>query len=126
MVEEGNRSTLKDIVNYDVEEHITESEKELIQRTFRGNPTLINLLRKIFIPMVSDESLPIEDFAKDSFLVGKQWDQIPAAEAKILMVAREDAIKFILGGLIKIKIMAADIEISPEEKAENKKKDSSQ
>ena len=83
-------------------------------------------MRKVFIPMVTDESLPIEDFGKDSFNVGKDWHSIPAAEAKILMVAREDAIKFILGGLIKLKIMAADIEVSPEEAEENRNKDSSQ
>lgn len=97
---------LEDLLTYTPEQEFSESEIALLQSTFRNNNKLIKLLRKVFIQTISDPELPIEQFQHEILTQGRQWSQIPADEAKILFVAREDAIKFIFGGLIKLKMLA--------------------
>lgn len=111
------RASLKDAINYQPDNYLSPDEITLIQNTFKGNNTLVNILRKLFIPTITDAELPLESFGSDTFLLGREYAQIPEAEIKSLIVAREDAIKFICGGLIKLKVIAnmskeTDIEAS--------------
>lgn len=119
------RASLKDVINYQPEKYITDDELALVRATFKDNPKLLKVIRKIMVPTVSDPELPIENMGSDFFLQGREWAQIPAEEAKILMVARQDALQFILGALIKLQVIANEGELSPIQLAEKRKKDSS-
>lgn len=123
---ERERVTLKDVMNYAPEEHLSKEEVDLIHRTFKGNEALINVLRKIFIPTLNDPKLPVEEFGKDPFLMDTDFRQIPEHELKSVMVGRQDAIKLVFGGLIKLKIIANQKVLTDEELAEIQKKDSTQ
>lgn len=121
------RASLKDVVSqyYQPEKYLTEGEMKLIKQTFRDNPVMMNIIRKILLPTVADPSLPLEELGNDAWMSGRIWSQIPAEEAKILAVARQDAIEFILGGLIKLKVLAHEPEENDAEAEERRKKDSS-
>ena len=119
------KASLSDIINYKAELYITEEDQTLLRDTFKGNERLIKLLRKVLLPTLSDPGLPIEDFGKDMWFSRREWSQIPAEEAKILICAREETIKFIMGGLINLKQIANITEESPQAKALRMKKDSS-
>lgn len=122
--EKEARVQLKDILKYETDSFLSQEEVDLIRNTFKYNPQLFRVLRKIFIPSVSTLDLPIEEIHRDMWLVGKEWDQIPADEAKILAVARQDTIKFIVGGLISLKNIAAIEEESEQERKLREEKDS--
>lgn len=124
MAEPQRPASLSDLLNYKPEQYLSEGELSLIQSTFRNNPKLIAVLRKIFVPTIADPDLPIEQMGDDTFGAGYQWQQIPADEVKILVVARQDAIKFIMGGLIKLKIIASSSDENPMEAALRRSKDS--
>lgn len=118
------KATLKDILNYTPEEYLSDEENKLIQNTFRGNPLLMKVIRKIMIPTMADPELPIEMLGGDVFFSKTVWSQIPADEAKILAVARQEALEFIIGGLIKINVIAHSTEKTEEEIDKQRKKDS--
>lgn len=118
------KATLKDIINYEPEEYLSRGELELIQNTFRGNKELMKVLRKVMIPTIYDPELPIEQLAHDFYFSKTQWSQIPADEAKILAVARQEALEFIIGGLIKLNVIANEKQELPEDKETREKKDS--
>lgn len=120
----AERATLRSVLNYDPEQYLTDAEVSLIKSTFHNNPRLIAILRKLMLPTLADPSLPIEQMGKDIFMEGRQWAQIPADEAKILYVAREDAAKFIIGGLVQLKNIAAIKDETPMEQALRRSKDS--
>lgn len=119
----GERATLKDVLNYDPEAYITDEEIDLIRRTFNSR-MVINVLRKIFLPTAFDGEIPIENQTMDIYMQGYKLEQIPADEAKIVMLARQDTIKIIMGGLIKLKSIAASKEETEMEKALRRSKDS--
>lgn len=112
-----NKSKLEDILNYDPGNYFSDQEIGLIQSTFHDNPALINLLRKILLPTLGDPEMPIEQYGNDVYLTSREWAQIPADEAKVLMVARQDAIKFVAGGLIRLKVIAQSRRPSDQEAA---------
>lgn len=118
----GKRASLRDVVNYEVEGNLSESEVKLIQSTFRNNKVLIGVIRKIMVPTISDPTLPIESINDDPFL-NRDWSAMPMEEAKALIVARQDAIKFVIGGLIKLQVIAHQPVETEEEKAARLKKD---
>ena len=120
----SEKATLKDIINYEPEDYLSKDEIDLIQRTFKGNPLLIKVLRKIFMPTAFDPELPIEQMGQDSWMVDKDWSAMPMEEAKALIVARNDTIKFILGGLVKLNVIAHSTEETPAEALERAAKDS--
>lgn len=124
MPEKGQKSRLQDVLNYQTEGYFTPEEIAVIQSTF-NNPKVIAILRKALLPSVGDLSLPIEEaLGQDVWLAGYQWQQIPAEEAKILATARQDSIKFIIGGLIKLKVIAHTAPDSDIEAAFKRSKDS--
>lgn len=120
----AERATLKDIINYEPETYLTADEISLIQGTFRGNDALFRVLRKVLLPSVGDSSLPIEELNKDMWLIGRDYAQIPDAEIKSVVLARQDAIQFVLGALIQLKVLANSKEESEIERAYRRTKDS--
>ncbi len=122
---QSQRVKLADVLNYQPEQYLNESEMSLIQSTFRGNTSLIAVLRKVMIPTIADPSLPIEEVNADPFL-NRDWSAMPMEEAKALIVARQDAIKFIIGGLIKLQVLANGSNETPMETAMRRAKDSAQ
>lgn len=122
---EQQRATLKQVVGeyYKPEEYLSEDELSLIRSTFSDN-RLVKVVRKILLPTIADPELPLEELASDTWLAGRAWAQIPAEEAKIMAVARQDAIEFIMGGLIKLKVIANQKPETEAEKAYRRTKDS--
>lgn len=120
----AERATLKDLINYEPDTYITKDETSLIRNTFKGNDALFKVLRKVLLPSVGDPNLPIEEIEKDMWLAGRDYSQIPAEEIKPIVLARQDAIKFVLGALIQLKIIANSAEETEIEKAYRRTKDS--
>lgn len=120
---EPKRASLTDVLNYEPEQYFSEDELMLIRNTFRS-PVVINLLRKVFIPTISDPELPLEDFGNDMFLAGREYAQIPDGEIKSIVLARQDAIKFIMGALVKLKVIANTPDMTPEQKKLQQKQNS--
>ena len=121
----GERAKLADVINYQPEQYLSAAEISLIQNTFKNNQALINVVRKVFIPTISDPTLPIEEVNADPFL-NRDWSAMPMDEAKALIVARQDAIKFVIGGLIKLQVLANRSTETPMEAALRRSKDSAQ
>src|SRR3990167_6295052 len=119
------RATLQDMLNYAPEEYLSGEDISLIQGTFKNNEKLIKVLRKLLLPTSFDPDLPIEEIKGDVWMVDKDWASVPNDEIKPLVVARADAIKFIIGGLIKLKVIANTREESKEEETARREKDSS-
>lgn len=126
MENKDTRVGLSDVINYAPEQYLTDAEVAIIQSAFKDNHFLMNTLRKVLVPTIYDAQTPIEHFAKDSIDIGRDWAAIPADEAKILFVARQDAIKFIIGGLMHLKTIANQKVESSDEKAIRQGKDSAQ
>ena len=122
---EQKATTLADIINYKPEQYITDDEVSLVRSTFRGNDRLIKVLRKVLLPTAFDSELPIEQMRDDAWMAGMDFSQIPVEQVKSLVVARQDTIKFILGGLIKLKLMANDETKTPAQVAAIQKQNSS-
>lgn len=97
---------LKDLLNYDIETYINENEIELLRNTFGREPLLAKIIRKIMLPAIGDNELSPEEMGKDIWLQGIDWAQVSADEAKALILGRQLAIKFIMGGLIQLKVMS--------------------
>lgn len=121
---EQKPASLRDLIKYEPEKYMTDDEVSLIRSTFRDNPRLIAVLRKVFLPTVQDPALPVEEIANDIWFAGKQWDAVPNEQIKSLVVARQEAIKFIMGGFISLKQLANTSEESEMEAALRRSKDS--
>jgi hypothetical protein len=119
------RAQLKDMLSYEADTYYSEDEIGLIRRTFKDNNELIKVIRKTFLPTISDPELPLEEFQKDWMINGKSWTQIPESERASMVLARQEAIEFIVGGLIMLKNLANIKEESPQEKSNRREKDSS-
>lgn len=124
MPEGSQKASLRDVLNYEAETYFSDEELSLIRSTFQNNPRLMKVLRKALIPTFSDLELPLEDVGKDLWLVGRDYAQIPDAEIKSIVLARQEAIKFIAGGLINLKVIANAKDESPMEAALRRSKDS--
>lgn len=120
-----DRATLKDVLNYEPEQYLSPEDISWVRTTF-GNPKAIARLRKLFLPTISDPEMPLEEMGNDVYLSGLDWMGMPAEHAKAIIAARQDAIKFIVGAIIKIKIIAASSDESPMEAALRRSKDSTQ
>jgi len=125
-MEQNSKARLQDIVPYSLDTYFSQDEIDLIRSTFKNNPRLMKLLRKVFIPTIHDPELPIEEISGDVWLAGKDWDAIPVDEVKSLVVARADAVKFVVGGLIKLKVLAHQEDENAEKAALRRKVDSAQ
>lgn len=122
-MEQQQPASLRDVLNYEPERYISDEDIALI-RTL--TPKHLAVIRKIMLPTVSDPSLPIEEMGKDAFLTGVDWLGMPAEHVKAIMQGRMEAIKFILGGLVQLKMIANAKEPNPYTEALRRKKDSAQ
>lgn len=118
------QAKLSDILGYKAETYFSPDEMALIQNTFKDR-RVINVLRKALLPSVGDATLPVEEFGNDVWLTGRDYSQIPDSEVKSVVLARQEAIKFIMGGLIKLKVMANSQVEDPMAEALRRSKDSS-
>lgn len=99
---------LKDVLpnNYDATDYFSQDEIQWIQMVL-GTPLAIKILRKIFLPTVHDPELPIEEFAKDIFGKDLNYLSMDANNVKAIVQGRQEAVKFIMDGLIRIKVIAS-------------------
>ena len=122
------RVSLKDVLNsvpgYEQQSYLTKEEKSAIKFAFKGNPTLFKAIKKLLLPTISDPDMPIEDFGDDIFNRSRTWSQIPAEEAKILAVARQDSIEFLRNALAQISLMVITPDETPDELADRARKNS--
>lgn len=124
MPDNTQRATLRDVINYEPEMYLSSDEMALIKSTFKDNPKLIAVLRKVFLPTMSDPSLPIEEISNDVLLTGVDWQGMPTEHIKPILLGRMEAIKFVAGGLIKLKMLSNASEPNPYAEALRRKKDS--
>lgn len=105
-MEQQQPAQLRDVLSYTPDTYFSEGELKLIQNTFKDNPAIMKILRKILLPTIQDPELPLEEWQKDAYQIGKVWNQIPASERSQMILARQDALEFIVGGLIQLKSLA--------------------
>lgn len=117
-------ANLKDVLPYDPETYLSKDEVDLIRNTFQGNEKLIKVLRKLFLPTAFDPELPIEEIGGDVWMANFDFTQMQSSEIKPLVLGRQDAIKFVIGGLIKLKVIANQTQETEMEAAYRRSKDS--
>jgi len=124
---QDSKTTLADVIgdSYTPEQYLSDGEIDLIKRTFKGNDALIKVLRKIFMTTAMDPELPIENMGQDCWMVDRDFAQMSEKEIKSIVLARQDTIKFVLGGLVKLKILAYTEDVPTEERKKRREKDSS-
>lgn len=115
-------ASLADVLNYEPEKYLSDEDMAII-KTF--TPKHLTVIRKMMLPTVVDAELPMEEMGQDCYLTGIDWMSMPAEHAKAIMQGRTEAIKFILGGLIKLRILATGSVESPLQKEERMRKSSS-
>lgn len=125
--DKSKMASLSDLLNYEPDTYIKSDDITLIKNTFRGEVgnRLIKVLRKILLPSVGDPDMPIEEMGQDVWMVGRDYGAIPSEQVKSIVLARQEAIKFVMGGLIKLKVIASDKKETGLETALRQQKDSS-
>lgn len=96
---------LKEMLNYEADSYFSPDEISFIQNTFK-DPKAIKILRKALLPSIFDPELPIEELGGDVWMQGVEFDQMQAVEVKPIVIGRQMAIKFVVGALIKLKVIA--------------------
>ena len=125
-MEKSQQTKLREMLPYEPDTYLSQEEVRLIQATFKGNEKLLKVLRKLMLPSAFDPELPIEEMMGDVWMVDKDFSQLPVGEIKAIVLARQDAIKFILGGLIKLKVISNSVAETPMEAAARRSMDSAQ
>lgn len=114
----------EDVLGETMETYLSLEDAEIIHDAFKGNKKLIRAIQKIFIPTIQDPEMCPESMGEDFWMSGKQWDNMPVEEVKALVVARQDTIKHVMGGLIRIKAIANVKRENMQEIQNRRKKDS--
>jgi len=120
------KASLQDVLNYTPQTSLTEWEVKLIKDTFKDNDALLNVIRKVMLPSISDPSLPVEEFSKDMFFAHVDWAMMPENEIKPTVLGLQKAAQYILGSFIKLKVIANMKDETDEQRNLRRKKDSSQ
>ena len=121
---EPAKASLRDVLNYNVESYITEEDVKIVREHFKDNPKLLNLIRKVFMPTMSDGMLPVEEIGKDMWFAGVDFSSLTKEEAYVRILARQEAIKFIAGGIMSLKQIASISEEDELNRAARRAKDS--
>lgn len=116
--------TTEDVLGETMETYLTQEDAEIIHDAFKGNKRLMKAVQKVFLPTIQDPEMPPESIGEDFWLAGKQWDNMPVDEIKALVVARQDTIRHVMGGLIRIKALANVKRESIQEMKNRRRKDS--
>lgn len=82
---------------------ITEAEMEVIRSTFRGNETLLKLLRKIFLPEI-DPAAPIGQII-DLWMTMDVKNLLPE-QAMVRLIARNELITHVEQQLLQLKVLS--------------------
>lgn len=120
----ADKSRLQDLLPYKPDTYLSDDEYSLVRSTFKGNDKLIKVLRKLLLPTAFDPELPIEEMSGDAWMVDRDFASISVEEVKTIVASRQEAIKFVLGGLIKLKVIANTESETPMEAAFRRQKDS--
>ena len=120
-----DKITMEDLLKGNFRPYISADDIGLIRETFKNNQRLLKVLQKVFLPSAGDSEMSPEEFGRDIWMKGVDWSQVADKEAKPLIVGRDLAIKFIMGGLIHLRELAEAKEETPTERALRLKKDSS-
>lgn len=123
-MDKSKQANLADILNYEADTYLKAEEIALIQSTFK-DARMMRLLRKVMLPTVGDPDMPIEEVGSDMWLVGRDYAAMPNEEIKSVVLARQEAIKFVVGGLIKLKMIANQKVENSVERALREKQNSS-
>lgn len=107
---------LRDLLGYEADTYLSQEEVDLIRNTFKYNPQLIKVLRKVLIPTIHDLELPIEEIGKDAWMMGLDFQSMQEGEIKSIVLGRQEGIKFVIGGLISLKNIASQEEESEQDK----------
>jgi len=110
-------------LNYTAPTRITEEEKEIVRAAFKDD-RLFPILKKIFVPSFADETNPFEFAGADAFLMGRDWSAMPNEQIKALVVARQDTINWLSGGLALIKNWVYEVPETAQQRAERERKNS--
>lgn len=102
---EQKKASLRDVINYEADTFLSEDEVSLIRNVF-ADQKVIRVLRKVLLPSVNDPSLPPEEINMDMWL-DRDYSQIPNEQIKSIVLARQEAIKFVMGGIVKLKVLAS-------------------
>lgn len=97
---------IQDVLNYKIETYITDEDRQLIKEHFKDNPALLRVVRKVFMPTLSDPSLPVEEMSKDLWFSGIDFATLSKDEAFVRILAKQEAIKFVAGGVMSLKQIA--------------------
>jgi hypothetical protein len=125
MSDEPAKANIRDILNYQVESYITEDDVRIIREHFKDNPILLQVIRKVFMPSISYAQMPVEELGKDMWFAGVDFSTLSKDEAYVRILARQEAIKFIVGGMISLKQISNISEEDDLNRAARRQKDSS-
>ena len=117
MAEQKQPTSFKEMIGYEPEAYFTDKEIALAKSTFKNNEALIKLLRKVLLPTAFDPELPIEQLKDDAWMGSLDFESMAVNEVKGIVAGRQNAIKFILGGLVKLKVMANSDDKNPQQLA---------
>ena len=104
-------------------EVVSKEEKQMLAQHFKGNDGLLKLLRKIFVTPFNLDA-PIGQ-AIDSLTSGVNYADLPADEAKIRIVARQESLGVLDRGLLQIQFLANEVEKTPDDLESETNKNSS-
>ena len=118
--------SLKDLMgdDYEIDTYLSKDDIAVIREVFKDK-NVLKVVRKVLLPTVADPAMPIEEMVgKDVWNFQKDWGVIPVDEIKSLIVARQEAIKFVADGLMKLKALANVRDETLQEREARLKKDS--
>ena len=104
----GEKAKLEDVINYKPETYFSDAEVEWIRGMFAGERGRMGLkiMRKVLIPTISDPELPIEEINGDPWLNKTDFSAMPSEHVKAVVQGRQEAMKYCVGALIKLKVIA--------------------
>lgn len=114
------------VEGYQREEYYTADEMSWLRQTFGGvqGGKNVNTLRKIFLPTLHDIGLPIEQLLNDVWMLDVNFKDVPGEQIKPIVMGRQEALKFIMNGLVKIKVLGSTGSKTKEQIAADRAKDS--
>lgn len=127
MPQEKDKVNLEDVLSYTPESEFTTDDLAVIRSHFNGaqGQKLVRILRKVFLPTISDLELPVEKMMADVLMVGIDFKAMDDKQIKSIVMGRQEAIKIVLGGFIQLRNIANVSNESPEEKTARLAKNSS-
>jgi hypothetical protein len=109
----GQPASLSDLLDqvdgYKQEDYLSPDEMSWIRQNFAGVQGMrnVNTLRKIFLPTVGDIELPVEKLTDDVWMLDVDFKNTPVEQIKPIVMGRQEAVKFIMNALVKLKVFGA-------------------